>query len=65
MSVRWRPLQEGFRVPIADDPRRAGSSGPQKKHGTGKKKCPICRYKIRGREDNHEKGYHHQHPRGK
>lgn len=65
MSVKWRPKPDGFNVPTIDDPMRTGTSEPQKKAGKGKRKCPSCHYRIRTREDTHEKGYHHQHPKEK
>lgn len=65
MSVHWKPLPEGFKVPEADYTGRVYVGGSKGKAGRGKKKCGLCGYRIRGREDDHEKGYHHQHPKKK
>jgi hypothetical protein len=65
MSVRWKPLPDGFKVPCAEDPNFHGGGTSEVSPGNGKKKCPICCYRIRGRENNHEKGYHHNNPKKK
>lgn len=62
MAVHWKPLPDGVKIPEADYTGRTGRQ-PQKPAGSGKPKCPHCHYRIRGSEDEHEKGQHHQHPK--
>lgn len=37
-----------------------GKPRTQTAYMNGKKRCKVCRFKIRGTKENHEAGLHHQ-----
>lgn len=59
MSVHWKPLPEGYKVPETDHNDEIFIKDIEKRPGTGKNICPHCGHRIRGIIDNHIKGPHH------